>query len=219
MKSNQNEIISIPVETLRRIPSYLKTLNYIQSQQRDYISIQRIAHILGLLSTTIHNDFLALEIPDGYNGIHDVKFLIDKMEQHVGANNPNEAFLAGISECTPELLNDKHFNTLGLKIVAIFDKDPAFIGQTIQGVMVLHPSKITSLAQRMHVSHGIISSFPEDTEYLAEKLIEAGINIIWNYSDKYLPPVADCIIDNSSRFHQNNNSSYSHLTHYYHEPE
>ena len=58
---------------------------------------------------------------------------MEELEQFLGWNNVNDAFLVGAGSMGSALLGYRKFEQCGLKIVAAFDRDPEKIGTPIHG--------------------------------------------------------------------------------------
>ena len=190
MKTENNSRREIPVSTYERIADYLSILTKLRLQSRDYISLQRISTSIGLPVSTVKADLDALGIKHEGNGIYEVKSLISNMEDHLEVKDAGKTyvFMAGNTPRTMELLKDEYLHHPTVNVVAIFEKDPADNDSSVLGVPVLDCSKLVSLARRMHVTEGILTSSPEEADYYISKMAEAGIILIRNHSGKRIEP-------------------------------
>jgi redox-sensing transcriptional repressor len=69
-----------------------------------------------------------------------------------------------------------------LQIVALFDEDPAKIGQVYGERPVLPVSKLTDLAQRLHIQMGIITVPACSAQQVADMMVAGGVRVIWNFA-------------------------------------
>ena len=190
MKSDNKSHREIPASTYERIADYLPVLKKLCLQSRDFISLQRISTIVGLPVSTVKADLEELGIRHENNGICEVKSLISRMEENLEVKNAAKTyvFMAGNTPRTTELLRDEYLHHPTVNVVAIFEKNPADNDSSVLGVPVLDCSKLVSLARRMHVTEGILTSLPEEADYYISKMAEAGINLIRNHTGSRIEP-------------------------------
>lgn len=184
MKSDNKSHREIPASTYERIADYLPALKKLCLQSRDFISLQRISTIVGMPVSTVKADLEELGIRHESNGIYEMKSLISRMEENLEVKNAgkNYVFMAGNTPRATELLRDEYLHHPTVNVVAIFEKNPADNDSSVLGVPVLDCSKLVSLARRMHVTEGILTSLPEEADYYISKMAEAGINLIRNHT-------------------------------------
>lgn len=184
MKSDNKSHREIPASTYERIADYLPVLKKLCLQSRDFISLQRISTIVGMPVSTVKADLEELGIRHENNGIYEVKSLISRMEENLEVKNAAKTyvFMAGNTPRATELLRDEYLHHPTVNVVAIFEKNPADNDSSVLGVPVLDCSKLVSLARRMHVTEGILTSLPEEADYYISKMAEAGINLIRNHT-------------------------------------
>ena len=199
MKTDNKSRRDIPVSTLERIPDYLSVLTKLRSQSRDFISLQRISTSVGLPASTVKADLEELGIRHESSGIYEVKSLISTMEDHLEVKDAGKTyvFMAGNTPRTTELLRDEYLHHPTVNVVAIFQKNPADNDSTVLGVPVLDCSKLVSLARRMHVTEGILTSQPDEADYYISKMAEAGIILIRNHTGRRIEPAEGYEIINS----------------------
>lgn len=108
--------------------------------------------------------------------------LIAAIETFLGWNKVNEAFLVGAGNLGTAILGHERFSKYGLRIVAAFDTDPSKVGKWIHERVVLPIDKLQNLAQRFNIHLGIITAPTEAAQMIAEEMVKAGIQAIWNFA-------------------------------------
>jgi redox-sensing transcriptional repressor len=88
--------------------------------------------------------------------------------------------------------------SLGLKIIAAFDNDPEKTGKSIGGIHILEYSKLFSLAARLNVRIGILTTPNSAAQEVAEDLISCGIKAIWNFTSANLYLPSEIIVQDTS---------------------
>jgi len=185
-----------PEPTLRRLPAYHRFLKRLETQGRAVVSCTHIAADLALDPTQVRKDLAVTGIVGRPKVGYAVPALIAAIEHFLGWDNTTEAFLVGAGSLGTALLGYEGFREHGLQIVAAFDVDDVKIGQQIHGKRVLPLRKLSSLARRMHVRLGIITTPAGAAQEVADLMVEGGIKGIWNFAPASLKLPAGVIVEN-----------------------
>lgn len=171
---------------IRRLPMYLDLLRCMREAGNTTVSAGALAGQAGLVASVVRKD-LEMTGAEGVTGIgFSVDELIAGIEAFLGWDNPNEAFLVGAGNLGEALLGNRELRTNGLTFVAAFDIDPQKTGTTIHGVKVLPMSKLPSLPGRLHVTLGVLAVPADQSQYVADRMIAAGITRIWSFTSRVL---------------------------------
>jgi redox-sensing transcriptional repressor len=197
--SGKNKVqAQVPEPTLKRLPGYLYFLERAREEGIINISAPAIAKSLKCDSTQVVKDLAYTGIKGkpgvGYNTYE----LIHALEIFLGFNRINEAFLVGTGNLGSALMAFQEHQSLGLKIIAGFDVDEEKIGKAIGGIHVLDYNKMFSLAERLNVKIGIITTPDHAAQDVAEDMVNCGIKAIWNFSPANLDLPEDIIVQNTS---------------------
>jgi len=187
--------------TMRRLPIYVHLLRSYDENKVENISCSDIGRHLNFDPTQVRKDLEATGIIGKPRvGFH-VPSLILAIEDFLGWNNVNDAFLAGAGNLGAALLGYERLKRYGVHIVAAFDSDPAKIGKEIYGHPVLSIDRMTNLAKRMHILIGIITVPGEHAQKTAEMMVEGGIRAIWNFSPVSLSLPGHIIVQNEELYY------------------
>jgi redox-sensing transcriptional repressor len=173
---------AIPQASLRRLPQYHHYLVELEAKGVSRVSTSLIGRELNLVPVQVRKDLQYTGIVGRPKTGYEVKELIQTIESFLGWNNVNEAFLVGAGNLGTALLGHERFSRFGLRIVAAFDTDAAKIGSWIHDKAVLPLDKLPELAGRMGIHLGIITAPAEVAQSVADRMIEAGIQAIWNFA-------------------------------------
>ena len=198
MKSKLLKTVSEP--TLRRLPLYHRFLKELQVTQREFVSCTGIGMELDLDPTQIRKDLEAVGIVGRPRIGYVLTQVIDQLEQFLGWNNVNDAFLVGAGSMGSALLGYRKFEQCGLKVVAAFDLDASKIGTRIHGKHVLPLEKLPNLARRMHILIGIITVPAMEAQAVADLMVEGGIRAIWNFAPIRLRTPEHVIVHNEDLY-------------------
>ena len=195
-KNTQTKTIGIPEPSIRRLPLYLSYARTIDDRKN--ITAPQIARALNLDSTQVTKDISFTGIIGKTRVGYDINQLITGLEEFLGYNKKNEAFLIGAGNLGSALIKYKGFEDSGLKIIAAFDIDEQKIGKQFEGIEVLAVSKFENLAERMHIRIGILTVPSEYAQEYADMMISCGIKAIWNFTPVPINAPEDIIIENTS---------------------
>lgn len=188
----------VPEPTLKRLPGYLYYLEQMKEDGVINISAPTIGKDLDCDPTQVVKDMAVTGVKGkpgvGYNTYE----LIHALEEFLGFNKVNEAFLVGAGNLGSALMAYQEHQALGLKILAAFDVDENKIGKTIGGIHVLEYNKLFHLSGRLNVRIGILTTPNHVAQEVAEDLVNCGVKAIWNFTSVKLNLPAGIIIQNTS---------------------
>ena len=138
----------IPDETIRRLPQYLRVLQYTFGGSRQNISSQGLADITNVNASQIRKDFSyfgAFGKPGvGYSS----ETLIKQISKILKLDIRHKTALIGLGNLGSALLRYPGFGMFSFDIAAVFDNNPKKIGKKINSLAVEDVSKIKTLKQR-----------------------------------------------------------------------
>lgn len=194
METEKQKVGSLP--TVRRLPSYLYILKQLQETGRDVVSSSHIAQLLKLDAIQVRKDLAVTGIEGKPKIGYHVPSLILAIEKFLGWDTNKEVFLVGAGNLGSALLGYAGFEQHGIRIIAAFDADPHKHGKLVHGKEVFPMEKLPDLVRRMHIRMGIITVPAEAAQHVANIMIGAGIDAIWNFSPVSLEVPNDVVVQN-----------------------
>lgn len=195
-KNKTNKQVSEP--TLRRLPVYLYFLEKVREDGTINISAPTIGKKLKCDSTQVVKDLAVTGVKGkprvGYNTYE----LIHGLEEYLGFNRTNEAFLVGAGNLGSALLAYQDHQPLGIKLVAAFDTDTEKVGTHVGSIHILEYNKLFQLAGRLKVKIAVLTTPNHAAQKIAEDLVNCGIKAIWNFTSTVLDLPANIIVQNTS---------------------
>lgn len=174
--------LKISEVVVRRLPLYLRVLNYLYAMDIQTISSQELGEKLDLNPAQIRKD-LAHFGEFGKKGIgYDVKYLIDKIRQILKLDQTINVALIGAGHLGHALSNYNTYLKDNMKIVALFDADERKIGQTIGGLKVQRMDELQRIIQEREVRIGIITVPAIEAQRVADRFVAAGVEAILNFA-------------------------------------
>lgn len=184
--------------TLRRLPGYLFYLQKMREEGLLNISAPTIGKALTCDPTQVVKDLSVTGIKGKPRVGYNVYELCHTLEDYLGFNRLNEAFLVGAGNLGSALMAYQESQTLGLKIIAAFDINENKIGEQIGGIHVLGYDKMFNLASRLNVRIAILTTPNKVAQQVAEDLVDCGIKAIWNFTLTKLELPEEIIVENTS---------------------
>ncbi len=181
-----NSYVNIPLPTLKRFPVYLGMLKDCKAQGQEWVSASYIAGKLGLKSIQVRKDLSCTGIIGKPKKGFLLNELMDAISFYLGEGNESDILLVGVGNLGKALLGDRRLTRHGFKIVAAFDIDPDLIGKDVAGHKVTSMEKLDALVKRMGIKMAILTVPEKEAQVIADKLVNAGILGIWNFSSLFL---------------------------------
>lgn len=147
----------IPDETIRRLPVYLRGMQYLLDQRRQNVSSTELAEFLHITAAQIRKDFSYFG-DFGTRGVgYGVETLIKQIRNILKLSNTSGAALIGAGNLGTALLAYPGFKTYGFEITAVFDNSPAKIGKKIGQAKVEDTAKIAEELKKRGIKLAIIA--------------------------------------------------------------
>ena len=170
---------SIPKATLGRLPQYLEYLRSLPEIRRT-ISATAIAKALSLGDVQVRKD-LASVCGAGKPKIgYETDKLIADIESHLGYERLTNAVLVGAGKLGRALLDYDGFEAFGVKIVAGFDCNETVLTKGTKDILPIRDIEV--YCREHDVKLGIITVGRGSAQDVCDKLVESGIQAIWNFA-------------------------------------
>lgn len=179
---SSKQVVAVPEPTVRRLPTYLNVVKNLQQSNEKHVSAPTLARMLRLDPTQVTKDLSYTGVMGKTRVGYVISELVNALEDFLGFNRKHEAFLVGAGFLGSALIQYQGFRESGMRIVAAFDIDSHKVGQEISGVPVFDLEKFRDLADRLHISIGIITTPPAEAQNIADLMIGWGIKAIWNFA-------------------------------------
>ncbi len=197
-KGNNNEVHSVPVPTLRRLPGYLSYFKSLKINGVEYVSSSQIATTFKMDPTLVTKDLSYTGVKGRTKVGYQVDQLIDTLINFLDFNTSENAFLFGVGNLGRALINYEGLNHYGLRIVAGFDVDKSLTGQTIKGVKIHDLVAFRDLSLKTPARIAIITTPDDSAQEVADLAVAWGIKAIWNFTPQSIRVPAHIIVENTS---------------------
>ena len=170
---------SIPKATLGRLPQYLEYLKSLPETHRT-ISATAIARALSLGDVQVRKDLAAVCGAGKPKIGYETDKLIADIESHLGFKKLTNAVLVGAGKLGRALLDYDGFENFGVKIVAGFDCNETVLKKGTKEILPI--KDIGAFCQKHNVRLGIITVGSGSAQDVCDRLVESGIEAIWNFA-------------------------------------
>jgi redox-sensing transcriptional repressor len=172
----------IPGTTVSRLSVYVRALQKLRDEGVVTTSSEKLAEQIGLTAAQIRKDlayFGQFGVPGrGYY----VENLYNELATILGINRRWQVALAGVGHLGYALLSYKGFKKQGFDVVIAFDKDPAKIGQTWEGVRIYDIAEAPSVLPESGAEVGIIAVPAAGAQEVCDALVGGGLKSILSFA-------------------------------------
>ena len=105
---------------------------------------------------------------------YDPEFLIAQIDRALGVDENWSVAIVGIGNLGRALTNSAGFASRGCQVTALFDVDPAVVGEEIRGMQVRHMDEIATLRAAERPDIGVITTPGWAAQGVADLLVRAG---------------------------------------------
>lgn len=184
----------IPGTTVSRLSVYVRALQKLRDDGVVTTSSEKLAERIGLTAAQIRKDlayFGQFGVPGrGYY----VENLYNELATILGINRRWQVALAGVGHLGYALLSYKGFKKQGFDVVIAFDKDPAKIGQTWEGVKIYDIADAPSVLPGSGAEVGIIAVPAAGAQEVCDALVAGGLKSILSFAPGRLAAPPDVTV-------------------------
>ena len=174
--------IRTPATTIERLPLYYRCLQKMEDKQVEVVSSQELGEMLGIPSTQVRKD-LSYYGEFGRRGVgYNVATLLENLEEILGLDEAWEIVLVGAGNLGHALINYGGFRKLGLNINYVLDNAQEKIGEKLGAAEIYSLDQLEEVIHQQNIKIGIIAVPEAVAQEIADRLIAAGVEAIWNFA-------------------------------------
>lgn len=205
-----NERLTVGVAA--RLSRYLQVLAQAKKMGKDRISSQDIAEYTNINATQIRRDLSAFG-KFGKRGVgYRTDALLEEIRQILRTQGQHNIALVGAGRLGGAITSSPIFAEHGITIAAVFDNDPDKIGQRIGDLAVSSMDDVAAICRDRNIIVGVLAVPAGSAQEAADALIDAGVKIIFNYSEALLDVPPDVNVHTSNPAVDLLYALYFHLT-------
>jgi redox-sensing transcriptional repressor len=184
----QGEKLSLGVAA--RLSRYLQVLTQALKMGKTTISSQELADYTHVNSTQIRRDLSGFG-KFGKRGVgYNVESLVTQIRKILRTSGQHNIALFGAGHLGTAIATSDIFADHGFRVVAVFDVDPDKVGTEIGHLNVRDKSELRDAVDDQDIVVAVLAVPSSAAQDLADELADAGVKIIFNYSDAliHVPP-------------------------------
>jgi redox-sensing transcriptional repressor len=181
-----------------RLSRYLQVLIQARKMGKETISSQELADYTHVNSTQIRRDLSGFG-KFGKRGVgYNVESLVNQIRKILHTSGQHNIALFGAGHLGTAIATSDIFADHGFRVVAIFDVDQGKVGERIGTLGVRHNSDLREVIDEEDIVVAVLAVPSAAAQKLAEELVDAGVKIIFNYSDALLQVPPEVTVHTSS---------------------
>jgi redox-sensing transcriptional repressor len=181
-----------------RLSRYLQVLTQARKMGKDTISSQELADYTHVNSTQIRRDLSGFG-KFGKRGVgYNVESLVTQIRKILRTAGQHNIALFGAGHLGTAIATSDIFADHGFRVVAMFDVDERRVGAEIGPLRVQHNSGLRPVIEDEDIVVAVLAVPSSAAQQLADELVDAGVKIIFNYSDALLQVPPEVTVHTSS---------------------
>jgi redox-sensing transcriptional repressor len=181
-----------------RLSRYLQVLIQARKMGKDTISSPELAEYTHINSTQIRRDLSGFG-KFGKRGVgYRVDSLVEQIRKILRSSGQHNIVLFGAGNLGQAIASSDIFAAHGFQIVAIFDVEPKLVGKSFGEVEVHDVTDLERVVEEQDVVVGVLAVPSSGAQDVADRLVNAGVKIIFNYSEQLLQVPPDVTVHTSS---------------------
>jgi redox-sensing transcriptional repressor len=179
---------------------------------KDRISSQEISDYTNINATQIRRD-LSNFGKFGKRGVgYNIDSLLAEIRKILRTQGQHNIALVGAGRLGEAIASSSIFAEHGINIAAVFDTDPDKVGRTVGSVPVSDSSSLAETVREKNIIVGVLAVPPAAAQKAATDLVDAGVKILFNYSEALLDTPSDVAVHTSNPAVELLYALYFHLT-------
>ena len=188
----------LTVGVAARLSRYLQVLTQAKKIGRDSISSQEIGEYTNINATQIRRDLSGFG-KFGKRGVgYNVDYLISEIRKILRTSGQHNIALVGAGNLGQAIASSSIFADHGFNIAGVFDADPAKMDAPAGELHVQSMEGLADAVRDKNIIVGVLAVPEDSAQDAADSLVEAGVKIIFNYSDALITTPPDVAVHRSS---------------------
>jgi redox-sensing transcriptional repressor len=181
-----------------RLSRYLQVLTQARKMGRETISSQELSEYTHINPTQIRRDLSGFG-KFGKRGVgYNVDSLVSEIRKILRTSGQHNIALFGAGNLGQAIASSDIFADHGFQIVAMFDVDSEVVGTEVGDLHVRDFGELSAIVAEQEIVVGVLAVPAAAAQAVADRLVEAGVKIIFNYSEQLLQVPPEVTVHTSS---------------------
>jgi redox-sensing transcriptional repressor len=201
----------VGVGVAARLSRYLQVLTQAKKMGKDRISSQEIADYTNINATQIRRDLSSFG-RFGKRGVgYSIDGLLGEIRKILRTQGQHNIALVGAGRLGQAIAGSPIFGEHGITIAAVFDIDETKVGRPAGSVEISPYGRLKDLVREKNIVVGVLAVPASAAQRVADDLVEAGVRIIFNYTEALLDLAPDVTVHTSNPAVELLHALYFHL--------
>ncbi|MHB8060076.1 MAG: redox-sensing transcriptional repressor Rex [Gaiellaceae bacterium] len=169
-----------------RLSRYLQVARRAAGSGAESISSSEIASYTGVNATQVRRDLSSFGKFGKRGSGYEIGLLCERLRAILGADEQKSVVIVGAGRLGEALLSSQLSDSQGIEVVGIFDIDSSKIGKRIGSLSVSPLGELKQQVRRHSARGGVIAVPAQEAQNVADELVEAGVRVLFNYSEALL---------------------------------
>lgn len=174
----------ISISTVRRLSAYYRVLRELRGEGVEVASSQLLAERSGVTPAQLRKDLSYFGNFGTRGRGYDLDSLRREIRSILGLDRRWQVGLVGAGNIGSALFSYAPFREQGFDVVAIFDADPAKIGQVWDGVRIAAIGEFRAIAGRVPLDIAVLSVPAAAAQEVTDLVVAAGVRAILNFAPR-----------------------------------
>jgi redox-sensing transcriptional repressor len=181
-----------------RLSRYLQVLTQARKMGRQTISSQELSEYTHINPTQIRRDLSGFG-KFGKRGVgYNVESLVGEIRKILRTSGQHNIALFGAGNLGQAIASSDMFADHGFQIVAMFEVDASVVGTEVGGLRVRDFAELEAVVAEQEIVVGVLAVPAAAAQAVADRLVKAGVKIIFNYSEQLLQVPPEVTVHTSS---------------------
>ena len=188
----------LTVGVAARLSQYLRVLTQARKMGKERISSQEISEYTNINATQIRRDLSAFG-KFGKRGVgYNIEGLIAEIRKILRTQGQHNIALFGAGRLGQAIASSTIFADHGFNIAAAFDNNAAKVGGPIGGTTISSYEDLRDQIRDKNIIVAVLAVPPEAAQEVADQVVDAGVKIIFNYTEALLDVPHDVTVHTTS---------------------
>ena len=188
----------LTVGVAARLSQYLRVLIQARKMGKDRISSQEISEYTNINATQIRRDLSAFG-KFGKRGVgYNIDSLITEIRKILRTQGQHNIALFGAGRLGQAIASSTIFADHGFNIAGAFDTDSTKVGEPIGNTTISAYSDLRDIIREKNIIVAVLAVPPDAAQHVADEVVEAGVKIIFNYTEALLDVPQDVTVHTTS---------------------
>ena len=188
----------LTVGVAARLSQYLRVLIQARKMGKDRISSQEISEYTNINATQIRRDLSAFG-KFGKRGVgYNIDSLIAEIRKILRTQGQHNIALFGAGRLGQAIASSTIFADHGFNISAAFDTDLSKVGEPIGGTTISSYDVLREQIRDKNIIVAVLAVPPDAAQQVANQVVDAGVKIIFNYTEALLDVPHDVTVHTTS---------------------